>query len=245
MPRMHRGRCRGRGCDSLERMHLSPHEVRVLGALIEKEISTPDIYPLSLNALQAASNQRSSRDPVLDLSEEELRQALHGLQDLGLASPARSGLAGSGSRVLKYEHHARTVLQLRRDEVALLCLLLLRGPQTPGELRSRADRLFAFDDLESVVATLERLASRTPQEADASSTGPLVVMLPRQPGSREARYVHLLGAFTPPAVEASIPASPRIDLTARVAELEGRLAALEERLAVIEGIARGTEELAG
>ena len=223
-------------------MQLSVHELRVLGALIEKEITTPDIYPLSLNALQAAANQRSSREPVLDLSEEELRQALHSLEDRGLASPARGGLSGASSRVTKYEHHARTVLNLRRDETALLCLLLLRGPQTPGELRSRADRLFAFDDLSSVVATLERLAARPSQAQDPESTGPLAVLLPRQPGSREARFAHLLGGpvehalqHQPPYATAA-PSSDTTSLGTTVAELERRVAILEDRLQRLEAI---------
>ncbi len=224
-------------------MQLSVHELRVLGALIEKEITTPDIYPLSLNALQAAANQRSSRDPVFDLTEEELRQALHALEDRGLASPARGGLSGASSRVTKYEHHARTVLNLRRDETALLCLLLLRGPQTPGELRSRADRLFAFDDLSSVIATLERLAARPPQAEDFESIGPLAVLLPRQPGSREARFAHLLGGpvahaipHQPPHATA-IPNAEAADLTVTVAELERRIAILEDRLQRLEASA--------
>ena len=176
-------------------MHLDPIQLRVLGSLIEKEITTPENYPLSLNALINACNQRSSRDPVLDLTEDQVRQALHSLEDLALTIPVRD------SRVPKYEHRIRTVLNLRRDETAVLCLLMLRGPQTPGELRSRADRLFSFDDLAAVQSTLERLAARTPHEAGAETgtetssqtTGPLTTILPRQPGSREARYAHLLG----------------------------------------------------
>src|SRR5580700_1847938 len=135
-------------------MTLDPIQIRVLGALIEKEIATPETYPLSLNALLAACNQRSSRDPVLDLGEDEVRQALHMLEDAGFTAVVRD------SRVPKYEHRVRTVLNLRRDETAVMCLLFLRGPQTPGELRSRADRLYSFDGLEAVQSTLERMASR-------------------------------------------------------------------------------------
>src|ERR1700712_1676944 len=155
-------------------MHLSPHQLRVLGSLIEKEITTPENYPLSLNALLNACNQRSSRDPVLDLTEEEVRQAIHSLEDLDLVTPVRD------ARVPKYEHRIRTVLNLRRDETAVLCLLLLRGPQTPGELRGRADRMFDFDDLAAVQSTLERLASRPGPELsdDPTATGPLTVLLP-------------------------------------------------------------------
>src|ERR1700734_4145368 len=116
-------------------MHLNQIQLRVLGALIEKEITTPENYPLSLNALINACNQRSSRDPVLDLNEEQVRQALHVLEDMQLVSSVRD------SRVPKYEHRIRTVLNLRRDETAVLCLLLLRGPPTPRHLPSRADPL--------------------------------------------------------------------------------------------------------
>jgi uncharacterized protein YceH (UPF0502 family) len=168
-------------------MQLDSIQLRVLGSLIEKEIATPESYPLSLNALVNACNQRSSRDPVLDLTEEEVRQAVHSLEDLALVTPVRD------ARVPKYEHRIRTVLNLRRDETAVLCLLMLRGPQTPGELRSRADRLYSFDDLAAVQSTLERLATRAPDEAGGETTVPLTTMLPRQPGSREARYAHLLG----------------------------------------------------
>ncbi len=208
-------------------MTLGLHELRVLGALIEKEITTPDLYPLSLNALQAACNQRSSRDPILELTEEEIRGALHRLGDLGLAGPARPSLHSNASRVPRFEHHARTRLQLKRDETALLCLLLLRGPQTPGELRSRADRLFAFDDLSAVVSALDRLAQ--PDRQPGPDAGPLVLLLARQPGARESRYTHLLG--DPAARPAPAPvaaASPDL------ATLEARIAALEERLAVLE-----------
>jgi uncharacterized protein len=168
-------------------MQLDPIQLRVLGSLIEKEITTPENYPLSLNALVNACNQRSSRDPVLDLTEDQVRQALHSLEDLALTTPVRD------SRVPKYEHRIRTVLNLRRDETAVLCLLMLRGPQTPGELRSRSDRLYTFDDLAAVQSTLERLAARTPDEGGGETIVPLTTVLPRQPGSREARYAHLLG----------------------------------------------------
>jgi hypothetical protein len=222
-------------------MTLDPVQARVLGALIEKEIATPETYPLSLNALLAACNQRSSRDPVMDLAEEEVRQALHGLEDLGLTAVVRD------SRVAKYEHSARTVLNLRRDETAALCLLLLRGPQTPGELRARADRLYSFDDLEAVQATLERMAARvgagSGAAAGAVNTGPLAVMLPRQPGSREARYAHLLGG--PVEMQAALPLPRAADsggsgLAARVGELEAEVARLR---AVVEGLEARLGEL--
>ncbi len=222
-------------------MHLSPNEIRVLGALIEKEITTPESYPLSLNALQAAANQRSSRDPVLELSEEDIRQALHSLQDLGLVTPTRD------SGVPKYEHRARTVLNLRRDETAVVCLLLLRGPQTPGELRSRADRLYTFDDLASVTAALDRLAARpetssTEATSTPGATGPLTIILSRQPGAREARYAHLLGG---PVTTAAGPlhgnAGLKVQspdtlagLQAEFALLRTTLMSLEQRIATLE-----------
>ena len=214
-------------------MHLDPIQLRVLGSLIEKEITTPENYPLSLNALINACNQRSSRDPVLDLAEEEVRQALHSLEDLALVTPVRD------ARVPKYEHRIRTVLNLRRDETAVLCLLMLRGPQTPGELRSRADRLYPFDDLGAVQATLERLATRSADETGNQNTVPLVAVQPRQPGSREARYAHLLGdppdlALTrhsgiPGPSEGQTPAQDSVD-TERIARLEAEVASLTAAL---------------
>jgi uncharacterized protein YceH (UPF0502 family) len=212
-------------------MQLDPIQLRVLGSLIEKEITTPENYPLSLNALVNACNQRSSRDPVLDLNEDQVRQALHSLEDLGLTTPVRD------SRVPKYEHRIRTVLNLRRDETAVLCLLMLRGPQTPGELRSRSDRLFSFDDLGAVQSTLERLAARAPNEAggEASSetTVPLTTILPRQPGSREARYAHLLGDPSQLAsVRATAGANPSEGSSATTDPTTAqRLARLEEEVA--------------
>jgi hypothetical protein len=219
-------------CGTLISMHLDPIQLRVLGSLIEKEITTPENYPLSLNALVNACNQRSSRDPVLDLTEEEVRQALHSLEDLALITPVRD------ARVPKYEHRIRTVLNLRRDETAVLCLLMLRGPQTPGELRSRADRLYTFDDLASVQATLERLAARTTSdEAGNPATGPLATILPRQPGSREARYTHLLGA--PPDLSLAQhdrpePTNSNSSTTQRIVQLEADVASLTAALQTLQ-----------
>jgi len=209
-------------------MQLSPYQLRVLGSLVEKEITTPENYPLSLNALLNACNQRSSRDPVLDLTEEEVRQALHSLEDSALVTTVRD------ARVPKYEHRIRTVLNLRRDETAILCLLILRGPQTPGELRSRADRLYTFDDLAAVQSTLERLAARAAlDEAGNQTIGPLTVVLPRQPGSREARYAHLLG--TPPDLsgaqyDRSAASTPNSSTIQRIIQLEVEVATLTAEL---------------
>jgi uncharacterized protein len=214
-------------------MQLDPIQLRVLGSLIEKEITTPENYPLSLNALVNACNQRSSREPVLELDEEQVRQALHALEEHALTTPIRD------SRVPKYEHRARTVLNLRRDETAVLCLLMLRGPQTPGELRSRADRLYTFDDLAAVQSTLDRLAARTADEASNETTGPLTVILPRQPGSREARYAHLLGTLpdlssTHPidGTESGSSASP--GTAQSIAQLEAEIAALSTALQTLQ-----------
>ena len=219
-------------------MTLDPIQARVLGALIEKEIVTPENYPLSLNALVNACNQKSSREPVMDLNEEQVQQALHRLQDLGLTNTSRD------SRVAKFEHRARTVFNLRRDETAVLCLLLLRGPQTPGELRSRSDRMYTFDGLDAVESTLARLSSASDASPDQAtqSMRPLVAILPRQPGSREARYAHLLSgpvestSVTSHAPRATEPAAPRADsdLHARIAKLESEVAELRDALAELQ-----------
>lgn len=217
-------------------MVLDPIQIRVLGSLIEKEITTPEGYPLSLNALVNACNQRSSRDPVLQLSDDEVRQALHSLDDQNLITTAHD------SRVPKYEHRIRTVLNLRRDETAVLCLLMLRGPQTLGELRGRSERLYAFEDTASVQSTLDRLASRevpsNPTEVNSNATGPLVVVLPRQLGSRESRYAHLLNGipeFTPTPSHSSVVVleapSQQVD---RIARLESEVASLTEAFAILQ-----------
>lgn len=208
-------------------MTLNAVQVRVLGALIEKEIATPEAYPLSLNALVNACNQRSSRDPVMDLGEDAVREALHGLEELGLVTVSRD------SRVPKFEHKARTVYNLRRDETAVLCLLMLRGPQTVGELRSRSDRLYAFDDLDAVESTLNRLASRSsaPEDHASPATEPLAVLLPRQPGSREARGMHLLAGAPTTAELAGAAAVARTQDDAGAQNVAARIAALEEEVA--------------
>lgn len=158
---------------------LSETEVRVLGALIEKELTTPAYYPLSLNALVNACNQKSNRDPYMNLDEDAVLEALRSLNQKELAGPADN----MESRVKKYEHRLQEAFNFTRHEIAILCELLLRGPQTPGELRGRAERMHRFDDLGIVQATLQRLMKREP---------PLVRLLPRQPGTKEARYAHLL-----------------------------------------------------
>jgi uncharacterized protein YceH (UPF0502 family) len=154
-------------------------EVRVLGSLAEKEITTPDYYPLSLNALINACNQKSNRDPVMALDERAVTQALDSLNEKSLAGQVTS----ADSRVPKYAHRLQEVFNFDRREMAVLCVLLLRGPQTPGELRGRADRMYKFDDLEVVESALRHLMEREP---------PLVKKLARQPGTKESRYAQLL-----------------------------------------------------
>ena len=216
-------------------MQLAFNPLRVLGALMEKEMVTPDIYPLSLNALVNASNQRSSREPVTDLTEDDVRAALEILEAHQYVAPSRDG-----GRVVKYEHRVRTVLSLRRDETAVICLLLLRGPQTPGELRSRSDRMFQFDDLAQLHSTLERLAGREQ---------PLVAVLERLPGSREARWTHLLGVAGDAPVLASTSndssSSQREEVQPALLLLEARISALEQRLEQLErGLSKAQPGLA-
>jgi len=227
--------------DSMKSMiKLSDVEARVAGVLMEKETTTPEYYPLSANATLNACNQKSSREPVLNLSEPDVRGALFELEQLGLVRTL------GDARVAKFEHRMREGLggaPLRRDEVAVICLLLLRGPQTPAELRARAERLYNFDDNSAVQTTLERLAGRE---------DPLVALLPRQPGAREARWAHLLSGpvdaalMAVPAASAvhSAPVALRVDTAAqeRIAQLEARIETLDARLTALEaqlGISEG------
>jgi uncharacterized protein len=207
-------------------VQLNVVEARVLGALIEKEINTPEYYPLSLNALVNACNQKSSREPVMELSEADVRTALFELDQLGLVRTIAE------SRATKFEHRVRDVLNLRRDEVAVMCLLLLRGAQTSAELRARTERMYSFDDNAAVMTVLERLAGREE---------PLTQLMQRQPGAREARWVHLLSG----AVDAGVVAGAEThvsearhgapdSLAGRVAALEEVVRVLEERLVVLE-----------
>jgi len=166
-------------------LELSDIEVRVLGALVEKEITTPEYYPLSLNALINACNQKSNREPVMALDEEAVRKALRSLTDQALARPA-----SGDSRVSKFEHRLNELYNFHRHEIAVLSVLMLRGPQTPGELRTRCERMYAFEDLDAVHAALNLLMRREP---------PLVKVLPRQPGTKESRFMHLLSGDVAPA----------------------------------------------
>ncbi|QMV18668.1 DUF480 domain-containing protein [Granulicella sp. 5B5] len=203
-------------------LELSLTEARVLGCLIEKEITTPEYYPLSLNATLNACNQKTNREPVMELTEADVRTAIFDLEGLGLVRTDAS------SRVSKFEHRIRDILNLRRDEVAVLCLLLLRGPQTPAEIRARAERLHAFDDNAAVTSTLERLSQRDE---------PLTLHLQRQPGARETRWMHLLSGTVAQEVAPLATAqrsSIAPNLLDQLAALEARVAALEARLDTLE-----------
>ncbi len=200
---------------------LNEVESRVLGSLIEKELTTPDYYPLSLNALVNACNQKSNRDPYMNLDEDAVREALRGLNQKELAGPADN----MESRVKKYEHRLQEAFNFTRHEIAILCELLLRGPQTPGELRSRADRMHRFDDLGIVQSTLQRLMKREP---------PLVKLLPRQPGTKEARYAHLLSGDVESWEREPEPGPIVISgssMGEQIMRLEGEVAVLQKEVA--------------
>jgi uncharacterized protein YceH (UPF0502 family) len=215
---------------------LTPVEARVLGSLVEKEITTPDYYPLSLNAILNAANQKSNRDPVMDLDEDAVRRALHSLSQEGLARSA-----ATDSRVPKFEHRLAEVFNFHRHEIALLCVLLLRGPQTPGELRTRTDRLYHFEDLGAIHSALNLLMNRQPS---------LVKVLPRQPGTKELRYVHLLSgdvqvpasqaahadaSSSARATEGTVPDLDRLaKLEDEIAELRAEVADLKSQLAAFQ-----------
>jgi uncharacterized protein YceH (UPF0502 family) len=204
---------------------LSDVEARVLGSLVEKELTTPEYYPLSLNALVNACNQKSNRDPLMNLDEEAVREALRTLDKKGLAGPADNMV----SRVSKYEHRLQEAYNFTRHEIAILSELLLRGPQTPGELRSRADRMHKFEDLGIVQSTLQRLMKREP---------PLVTVQARQPGMKEARYAHLLSGEVqaPPqnSAAAGISAPGGASSGERIARLEDQVAALQSEVAALK-----------
>ena len=211
---------------------LNQLEARVLGALVEKDITTPDYYPLSLNALVNACNQKNNRDPVMNLDENAVRDALAGLQEMRLAGPA----GGADSRVTKYEHRLQEVFNFTRGETALLCVLLLRGAQTPGELRGRTERLHRFESLDDVHSSLQKLMDRQPS---------LARVLPRQPGTKEARYMHLLSGDA--GIPESAPDNDSLPMARshRDATDESRVARLEQEIADLRSeIASLRQELA-
>ncbi len=207
---------------------LTTVEARVLGSLVEKEITTPDYYPLSLNALVNACNQKSNREPAMSLDEDSVKAAIRSLNDQGLAGPADT----MDSRVTKYEHRLQEAFNFDRRETAILCELFLRGPQTPGELRARCERMHKFDDLNEVQLTLHRLMKREP---------PLATLLARQPGTKEARYAHLffgdveapMAEDRPAEAHSGSGAATEESLPQKVHRLESELTALREELAQI------------
>jgi len=207
------------------RVELDSLEARVIGCLIEKQVTTPDQYPLSLNALVSACNQKSNRDPVLSLDESTVQRTLDALSRKHLILE-RSGF---GSRVQKYQHLFCNTeygsLKFSSQELAIVCELLLRGPQTPGELRSRASRMAQFREVSEVEAALQALQDR--------ESGPLVARLPREPGRRESRYMHLFGAEPPPQAAAEEPAAQGEVSGTRGETLESRVARLEVQLEVL------------
>ncbi|MBW3663858.1 MAG: YceH family protein [Actinobacteria bacterium] len=206
-------------------MRLSPRAQRVLGALIEKALATPQQYPLSLNALRNATNQSTGRDPVVDYDETQVEEGLRDLREQQLVRT----LFARGSRTPKYEHLLDEALSIGAPELATLALLVLRGPQTVGEIRTRSDRLHPFGSLEEVDATLERLASH--------HLGPFVERLPRQPGQKEPRYRHLLGDDVDGAEARSAATdggtSEVEQLRAEVAALRAEVGALRDEIAVL------------
>jgi uncharacterized protein YceH (UPF0502 family) len=196
-------------------MDLDAVEIRVLGCLIEKQRTTPDVYPLSLNALRLACNQSTNRDPVVDYDEAAIRVALERLSRRGWARLA----SGPGSRAVKYRHLFDEELGLGDAAVAVMAVLMLRGPQTPGELKTRTERMHPFESFDALHETLTELAERE-----------LVARLPRRPGQKEERYAQLLGGAASPAESPRVEADPAVD---RVAALEQRVARLEDELAAL------------
>jgi uncharacterized protein YceH (UPF0502 family) len=208
-------------------MLLNEVEIRVLGSLIEKQITTPEYYPLTLNSLTAACNQKNNRNPVMSLNESEVERGLDSLREKNLAYVFH----GSTSRVPKYKHVAPEILQLNPSELAVMCVLMLSGPQTVGEIRTRGSRLYDFNGIEEVDETLHGLATR--------ETDPLVLKLPRQVGQKDARFAHLLSGQLPVeafAESATHPrTSPREPEGDRVSQLEQQLRTLTKQIEDLTG----------
>jgi uncharacterized protein YceH (UPF0502 family) len=206
---------------------LNPFEIRVLGSLIEKQITTPEYYPLTVNALIAACNQKNNRNPVTSFNEGDVEDALYTLRDKNLAYVFH----GSTSRVPKYKHVVPEVMHLSPPEVAAMCVLMLSGPQTVGEIRTRGSRMYEFSGLEEVEETLRALAAREEES--------LVMKLPRQPGQKDARFVHLLSGE--PNLEAFAEAPPT-ERTARKAADNDRVSTLEQQVEALTQRVAGLSE---
>jgi uncharacterized protein YceH (UPF0502 family) len=201
---------------------LSVVEARVLGVLIEKQRTVPDTYPLTLNALVSGCNQKSSREPVMEVGDAEAQAALDSLRAMSLV------IESSGGRVARYEHNTERMLRIPSTSTALLAVLMLRGPQTAGELRINCDRLHKFADLSAVEGFLRELAQRP--------AGALVMELARQPGSRENRWAHLLGGVPAPEQRAAAPSHVRGNGESELAALRARIEALEARVAELRAL---------
>jgi len=221
--------------DILIPANLSANEARIIGCLIEKEITTPDQYPLSLNALTNACNQKTNRDPVLELSEAEVQSVVDGLMKRYLVTDK----AGFGGRVTKYKHRFCNTesgpLKLSPQELGIICVLLLRGPQTPGELRSRTNRLCEFSESQEVEAVLQQLMNR--------EDGPFVARLPRTPGARESRYAHLFSGnieSVPEAKDLEEPPAASANLAQRLSQLEQEVTRLRSE---VEALKSGSTRL--
>jgi uncharacterized protein YceH (UPF0502 family) len=204
---------------------LSLLEARVLGVLVEKSLTVPDSYPLSLNSLTLGCNQKTAREPVLAASEGDVQGAVDALKALSLA------FESSGSRVARYEHNLGRVLAVPSQSVALLATLMLRGPQTASELRSASERLHRFADISAVEGFLEELATRADEKG-----GPLVVKLPRAPGAREQRWAHLLSGAVDASAFAAASDDEAIVPTSELAALKARVATVEAELDRLRGL---------
>ncbi len=206
---------------------LNDQELRVLGALIEKEITTPEYYPLSLNALTAACNQKSNREPVMNLTEDEVSEALLSLRDKKLIWQ----LSTAGGRVPKFEHNIRSLFTFSKAETAVLCILMLRGAQTAGEIKGRTERMYSFSNLQEVEDTLKTLISR--------EDGPFVRELPRQPGKKEPRFIHLFSTMIIDSLESSVPPVSETSMqkstySDRLSNLEQEVKQLREKLDLLD-----------
>jgi uncharacterized protein YceH (UPF0502 family) len=218
-------------------IEFSAIEARVIGCLIEKEITTPDQYPLSLNALTNACNQKTNREPILELTEAAIQQSVDSLMKKYMVSDKS---AGYGGRVTKYKHRFCNTefgsLKFSKQELGIICVLLLRGPQTPGELRSRTNRLCEFADAAEVESTLKGLMQR--------EDGPFIARLPRAPGARESRYAHLFSGLIESVPESEDIAEPSgtagaASLSQRVTQLEAAIAELRAELDALKGAGAG------
>jgi uncharacterized protein YceH (UPF0502 family) len=209
---------------------LTDVEARVLGSLVEKEITTPEYYPLSLNALVNACNQKSNREPLMTLDEETVKNALRSLDKKELAGAADT----TDSRVTKYGHRLAEIFNFTRQEIAVLCVLLLRGAQTPGELRTRAERMYPFEDLNQIQSTVQRLMSREP---------PVAQLLARQPGTKESRYAHLFSGNVDPQRPSSASAPAVASVGRAVTSAADDRMRLDKLEMEIEGLKKNIDEL--